>query len=911
MAKGAAAWYPRTFLLTDIVGSVSLWEGDADQMSRAVARHDEMIQLAVRTAGGELVRSKGEGDSTFSVFAHPAEALAAAVAIERNIAAEQWPTERPVAIRSGVHTGDAEPRDGDWYGPAVNRAARLRALAAGGQTLVSGVTAGLAGDHLPPSARLLYKGRRLLKGIERPEQVWELVAADDPRLGADPVRSPGLPVALDRFVGRSADITRLVALVADERLVTLTGPGGSGKTRLALEVARTTQRRGDAVWFAQLASISDAGLVASVVGASLGLGGEEDASLDQLLAEPGLLSGLLVLDNCEHLIEPSAGLVLRLLGAAPELRVLATSREPLGVAGERVWPVQPLAVPPDISLPSAELMAFESVALLVDRIRLVRPDPELGDAELAALARVCRALDGLPLAIELAAGRLRSLSVANLTDRLDDQLALLARQRAAAGDDARHRSLRLTLSWSYDLLSDTQQTLARRLSVFAGGFRLHAVEAVSPHGVDVLDGIDELVSKSLLTFDARTARYRMLEPIRQYLRQRLDEAEETTAVTEAHARWVADVCDRLGSRLLDDQRSHSIRLREETGNVEVALRWALDRGDDEVALRIVGSLGWFWFINDQAMGRRWCTEVITATGNAEPRPRAKALLAAGIVAQNDRDHERAVAWLRESTDLYNALGSTAGEATSMFWLARAVAMRGQQECRAEDARVSTGLFEESLRRADGLGNALLAAWCRVWLSLDALSEGDVERAEQLCQRILADCEQAGVRHPLGQTWRLLAHIDQRRGDQRAAMQHLRQAVDIYRELDDPWQLAGALHQLATSASAEEGAEALQALAESSELHARIGPRPDRAVRLAAAAVVHLTRGDTETAAAALGAWDAHQQRAELAHFLVDALVRTRGRLDPASVAAAAEQARLATVDELIDELILRPAAACR
>jgi predicted ATPase/class 3 adenylate cyclase len=911
MAEGGAAWYPRSFLLTDIVGSVSVWERDAGRMSRAVARHDELVQSAVKAAGGELVRSKGEGDSTFSVFTHPSEALMAAVEIQRAIAAERWPTEVPVSVRGGVHTGDAEPRDGDWYGPAVNRAARLRALADGGQTLVSGVTAGLAAEHVPASARLLYRGRRVLRGIERPEEVWELVAADDPRLGADLIRSPGLPVALDRFVGRSTDMARLVGLVADEPLVTLTGPGGSGKTRLALEVGRSVQRRGDIVWLAQLATISDGGLVASVVGASLGLGGEYGASLDQLLTDPELLSGLLVLDNCEHLILPCGELVLRLLGAAPGLRILATSREPLGVVGERVWPVQPLAVPTDVSLPYDELTSVESVELLVDRLRLLHPDLGLGRHDALALARICRALDGLPLAIELAACRLRSLSVGQLADRLDDQLGVLRRRRAAVGEDARHRSLRLTLDWSYDLLGDDQRALARRLSLFAGGFRLDGVEAVCPEEVDVFDGIDELVSKSLVTFDARTARYRMLEPIRQYFRKRLDDANESTAASKAHARWVAGLCDRLGSRLLDDQKPHSIRLREETGNVEAALRWALDRGDDEIALRIVGSLGWFWFINDQVTGRRWCAEVIAATPGGAPRRRAKALLAAGIVAQNDRDWTRATAWLHESIVLYKGVGSESGGATALFWLGRALAMRGQQDHRADDIRDAMRMFEESLHRAERLGNALLAAWCRLWLCLDVLELGDLDHAEQLCLRILADCDQSGVRHPLGQTWRILADVAYRRGDHPAAMRHLRQAVDVYRELDDPWQLAGALVQLATSATADDGDEALQALAESAMLHTQIGPRPDRAVRLAAAAIVHFTRGDSALAASAVGAWDTHQRRAELGPVLGDALERTRRALDPATVATAAERTRQIAIDELIDELILQPAEATR
>lgn len=896
-------WYPRSFVLTDIVKSVSLWERDARLMSVAVARHDEVVHRAVTTADGQLVRSKGEGDSTFSVFTHPADALAAAVDIQHAIGAEHWQTEVPIEVRVGVHTGDAEPRDGDWYGPAVNRAARLRALADAGQTLVSGVTAGLVAERMPQAARLLYRGRRVLRGIERPEEVWELVAADDPRLGTNVIWSPGLPVALDRFVARSADVAELVELVADEPLVTLTGPGGSGKTRLALEVARNAQRRGSVVWLAQLATISDPELLAGVVGTSLGLGGQEAASLDQLLSEPELLSGLLVLDNCEHLVQRCAELVLGLLGAAPDLRVLATSREPLGLAGERLWPVQPLAVPTEESTHYDELASVESVELLVDRIRLVRPDLDLGDDDTVALVRTCRALDGLPLAIELAAVRLRSLSLAQLADRLDRQLTVLTRNRSATGDDARHRSLRVTLGWSYDLLSDEQQTLARRLSVFAGGFRLDAVEAVCPD-VDVLDGIDELVAKSLVTFDAGTARYRMLEPIRQYLRDRLDDVAETSAATKAHARWLAALSDRIGTRLFDDQKAHTIRLREEKGNIDAALRWALDQGDDDIALRIVGSLGSFWFINDQVTGRRWCAEVIAATAGGAPRRRAKALLGAGIVAQNDRAWERSVAWLRESIAIYRRARHAAGEAVALYWLGRALVGRGDEENLEGEAKRT---FEESLRISERLGNSFLAAWSRLWLSLLALEADDLDHAEKLSLQVVADCARSGVRHPLGQAWRILADIADRRGDRDEALQHLRQAVVIYRELDDPWQLAGALVQLATSATPDHGSEALEALAESAVLQAQIGPRPNPADRLAAAAIVHLTRGDTGLATAALGAWDAHVRRGQLEPALANAVEHTRAQLDPTAVARATERTQATPIDDLLEELILRPA----
>jgi class 3 adenylate cyclase len=289
--------------LTDIVGSVGLWERDAESMAQAVAHHDAIIGRAVAAAGGVLVRSKGEGDSTFSVFAHPAEAVVAAVAVQEAIAAEPWPLELPVRVRAGMHTGDAEPRDGDWYGPAVNRAARLRALADGGQTLVSGVAAGLVADRLPAAVRLLYRGRRVLRGIERPEEVWELVAADDARLDAPAsARVGGLPLALTRFVGRGHDVERLAELIHEERLVTLTGPGGCGKTRMAMEVAAQATGQGEVVWLAELAPLRDGGLVAQTVATAVGFEDAPDPS-SQLLAEAELLVGVLVLDNCEHLLD--------------------------------------------------------------------------------------------------------------------------------------------------------------------------------------------------------------------------------------------------------------------------------------------------------------------------------------------------------------------------------------------------------------------------------------------------------------------------------------------------------------------------------------------------------------------------------------------------------------------------------
>jgi predicted ATPase/DNA-binding SARP family transcriptional activator/class 3 adenylate cyclase len=665
---GTGSWYPRTFLLTDIVDSVSLWERDATVMSHAVARHDTIIRDAVR-ASGEFVRAKGEGDSTFSVFAHPADAVAAAAAIQEAMANEQWPSTAPVRVRASVHTGDAEPRDGDWYGPAVNRAARLRALADGGRILVSGVTAGLVADQLPDAVRLLYRGRRTLRGIERPEEVWEALTADDPTV-VSPTRIGvgGLPAALTRFVGHTEDLDQLGRLLEGERLVTLTGPGGSGKTRLALEVARNAQRRGKRVWLAELASLRDAGSVADVVADAVGVEAGPDP-LDELLVQADTLTGILVLDNCEHLLDACAGLTEQLLAAAPDIQVLVTSREPLRLAGEREWLVRPLDVPSQSQGDREQLAQVESVELLLDRARAVRPHLEVSHADLASVMGICRALDGMPLAIELAAGRLRSLSFADLEVRLSDQLNVLARQRSTGRDDSRHRTLRMTLDWSYDLLSHQQQTLAQRLSVFAGGFRLDAVEAVCGD-LDVLDGIDELVAKSLVTFEPTTARYRLLEPIRQYLAERLDRTGATEAVRRSHVEWVAALCERLGTRLGERERARC-RLAEESGNIDLALGWAHDH-DPAMAMGIVGSLGHYWCSYDQASGRRWCDAVIAAGPAVASRSRAKALLSAGMIAQNDHAWDRSVACLREALDIYRSKGSAAGQATSLYWLGRAL-----------------------------------------------------------------------------------------------------------------------------------------------------------------------------------------------------------------------------------------------
>jgi predicted ATPase len=644
-----------------------------------------------------------------------------------------------------------------------------------------------------------------------------------------------------------------------------------------------------------------------------------DDPIGEVLAHFEPLTGLLVLDNCEHLLDASAELTGRLLPAAPDIRVLATSREPLGLAGERLWPVRPLDVP-DESLRDRERVGLvESADLLLDRARAVRPDLEVGDDDVASVVHICRALDGVPLAIELAAGRLRSLTLADLATRLGDQLAVLARHRTAGRDDARHQTLRATLDWSYDLLTKRQQLLARRLSVFAGGFRLDGAEAVCGGDLDVLDGIDELVAKSLVTFDGRTARYRLLEPLRQYLAERLDESGSADVTRLAHAKWIARLSQRLGRRLMHyDQQSRSQRLREESGNIDVALRWSLDHGDTEDAVRIVGSLGEYWLMNDQASGRRWCAAVVETGSGAAPRRRAKALLSAGIVAQSEAAWARSIAWLGDALAIYEAEEHTAGQAACLFWLGRAHAMRWDPHGLEGDAAIANECFEAGLRMSLQLGDHQGAGWFRIWLSSQAFRDEDLDRAAQLTRQVLDECGAAGARHPVGQASCNLAFLAFRRGHHDAAVGYLQEAVALYRGIGDDWELAATLVELAAqTAVAGQGDEALGTLAEATRLDQQIGRLPGRSYSLAIAAAAHLARGQTASSISALGAWDAHPitgtsrpwvELARSINWLADVVDMTRARLDPAEVRAATGVASAKTLDQLIDELILRPAA---
>jgi hypothetical protein len=435
-------------------------------MDIALARHEEIVTAAVVAHDGVVLRARGEGDSTFSVFSRATDALAAAYAAQVGLGAEPWPAGARLTVRFAVHSGESVERNRDYVGPAVNRAARLRSVAQGGEVLVSESTAQLAADGLPPGVRLVDLGEVQLRDLERPEPTYVLVgpglaeprAGPDRRAAADGPVFPGpigFPTAVTPIVDRKEELSQIVSLLAVHNMVTLVGAGGTGKTRLATHVVSTAVR-GDAgdTWCAEFAAVSSSDSVADVVLAALGVqSGTDDVEVPERVARYlSARTGLLVLDNCEHVRAPVAAICERILRIAPSVRILATSREPLGIVGEALLLVPPLKTPRN-NAPTT-IAAADAVQLFVDRARNYKPDFRLDADNAVPVAELCRSLDGLPLAIELAAARVPTMTPQEILARLDQRFRILGYQQERADH---HRTLRATLDWSYDLLEDDER----------------------------------------------------------------------------------------------------------------------------------------------------------------------------------------------------------------------------------------------------------------------------------------------------------------------------------------------------------------------------------------------------------------------------------------------------------------------
>jgi predicted ATPase/class 3 adenylate cyclase len=627
-----------TFLLSDVEGSTRLWESDEVAMGAAIARHYEILDAAIALHGGARPVEQGEGDSVVGVFAKPSDAVAAALYAQRSFAAEPWPGSHVLRIRIALHTGEAQLRGKDYYvGRTVIRCARLRAIAHGGQTVLSGTTRDMVANRVPGGAELRDLGLHRLKDLGAPEQVWQLCHPDLAD-GFPPLRSlnafaNNLPTQLTSFVGRENELAELRTVLEANRLVTFTGAGGSGKTRLAVHAAaNVADRHPDGVRWVELASVSSPDAVPYAVARTFGFVEEEDRPLIQTLCEQ--LAGsevLIILDNAEHVLEPCAQLAQALLGAAPKLRILVTSREPLGVPGELTW-----------RTPSLDEAA--AIRLFSDRASQVRPGFQVEGSEAAAVAQICRRLDGLPLAIELAAARVRMMPPARIASALDDRFRLLTGGSRTVLP--RQRTLETSVAWSYDLLDDAERTMLRRLSVFAGGFTLDAAEHVcTGDAVDhytVLDLLTRLVDKSLVQADVgdQDGRYWLLETIKFFARGRLAESGETGRVQERHRDYFVALAEQAEPELVKaDGLVWLDRLEGEWDNLSAAVEWCEATGAHQPFLRLVTALTLFFeFRSHLTAGGRWFARAL-AHNKGPSALRARALWGAAHVAIYGGDFE--------------------------------------------------------------------------------------------------------------------------------------------------------------------------------------------------------------------------------------------------------------------------------
>ena len=725
-----------TFLFTDIEGSTALWEAERDAMRRTVERHLDLLLVAIEAQGG--VRFKIVGDAVQGAFPTAPAAVAAALAAQRALLAETWPeTIGRLRVRMALHTAAAEPRDGDYLTPGLNRLARLLAATHGGQVLLTLAAQDLARDALPRGASLRDLGEHPLRDLYRPERVFQLVHPDlpaqFPTIRTLATRPNNLPLQPTPFLGREDQVARIVELVRrdDVRLLTITGPGGVGKTRLALQAAADLlDDFADGVWFVDLSPLTDPDLVAGAILSALGArteGGTPAERIAGILARKNLL---LVLDNFERVVE-AASLVGDLLAQAPGLKVLATSRIPLHAYGEREYPLAPLPLPDPRHLPPvAQLNQYDAVRLFVERAQAVRPDFTVTNENAPAVAEICHRLDGLPLAIELAAAAVKMLPPPALLKRLERRLPLLT--GGARTLPARQQTMRATIAWSHDLLSAEEQQLFRRLAVFAGGFTLEAVTAVAgPDGVlDAFAGAASLLDKSLLRqeeVDGAEPRFRMLETVREYGAERLEESGEVAEAHARHATYFGALAERAAVGMGGpDELSWLLALETEHGNLRAALEWLLESGSG-ATLELASRLGNIWHGTSRfTEGRHWLERALALPHSRQPSSaRLTALNWAGMFAHYQGDSDQARIRLDEALAEAHALGAGSHLAFVMLNLGIVAADEGDHVRAAE--------------LLDGAAEQIRESGDRYWLS-DALAhrcivsygQGQFEHAETQC-----------------------------------------------------------------------------------------------------------------------------------------------------------------------------------
>jgi predicted ATPase/class 3 adenylate cyclase len=748
-----------TFLFTDIEGSTKLWEQYPEAMKSALEKHDSILKQAVGSNHGHTIKTTGDG--IHAVFSSAADAVKAALDAQHGFqnSGVLDTFEFSIRVRMGLHTGNDQERDGDYYGSNVNLAARIMGLGYGGQILLSEVTAKLVKENLPPGCTLADLDEHRLKGIAATKRIFQLchpdLAAEFPQLKSLAAFKHNLHHQLSTFIGREKELADVKRLLKNTQLLTLLGPGGTGKTRLMLQAAEEIiEDFPDGVWLVELAPLTNPDRIAERIAAALNI--EEQPNrpfLDTLTSHLRRKELLLLLDNVEHLVRESARLVEHLLMNCPTIKIMVTGREALFIGGETMLQIPSLSLPEKDEATLEAVANSEAVQLFLARAQAVRPDFALSVDNAPALTEVVRRLDGIPLALELAAARLRMMSVEQIAAHLNDRFRLLTSGRRTALP--RQQTLQALIDWSWNLLDERERMLLRRLSVFSGGWTLEAAQAVASDDqldeFDILDLLDQLINKSLVTVKhlrQGEVRYNMLESIHQYARERLTEAGEEQRLYERHAEYYTTFSERLSQGLQGREMLVWLeRLLPETDNAKAAREWALDRRLD-MALSMAGAsmlVTRYWFFSSEDI--RWLEQVVRrarANPEAETDPKYRQGLAKAVVA------------LGTSTTLAGG-----------FEKGRQVLEEGINLAR------EAGVVEP---RVVGLNILLLTLY----------HFGELSAAVEVAEKSLALCQQHGINF-----WRLMAlgylvSIFIAQGEHEKADTYAEEASQLAKKLDNPW-----------------------------------------------------------------------------------------------------------------------------
>jgi predicted ATPase/class 3 adenylate cyclase len=780
-----------TFLFTDIEGSTRLWEQEPELMSSALARHDAIARATVEAHRGLVVKMTGDG--VHAAFDNPLDAVAATLALQLALADPEATHGIALSVRCGLHLGVVERRGNDFFGTPVNRAARLMAAAHGGQVLLSQAVVSLIGDRLRDDVTLRDLGVARLRDLASAEHVFQLVhpqlRAEFPALRSLEATPNNLPQQVTPFIGRERELAEIKTMLGNARLLTLVGVGGIGKTRLSLQVAADlTDDYPDGSWFVELAPLTDARLVPQAVASVLGVKEEAGHLVNEaLLRYAKGRRMLLILDNCEHVVMACAELAKQLLQSGAQVQILASSREHLHIAAETTYPVPVLAAPdPRQTVTLAGLTQFEAVRLFIDRAVAAQPTFQLTSENAPAVVEICYRLDGIPLAIELAAARVRALSVEAIAARLSDRFRLLVDGDRTALP--RQQTLRALIAWSYDLLAEPERALFRRLAVFVGGWTLEAADAVGAGGDldenDVLDLLSRLVDKSLVTVDAAGDRYRLLETVRQYAQERLNESGEGDRVRARHLAFYLALAEKANPELGRSKAGVWLaQLDLERENFLLAHAWCdHEEGGAELGLRLAAALMRFWTHRGALqIGYRVTVEALTRTrAHGRSSTRCLALISAGQLAvfiglhsEAQQHGEESLAIAREIRDKQKA------------W--SALQILGMSYNELGDRVAALGHFEEALAlaREEGPKRQLAAALHN--LAVLHRTEGNLDAAEPLFVESLALAREVGDRSSnTAVNLCSLASLSIAQGSGKRAPEMLLEALEIAREIASKW-----------------------------------------------------------------------------------------------------------------------------